>query len=31
VLSLRDHDGKPYAFTIAGMLDARSELVSAPT
>ena len=29
VLSLRDHAGKPYAFTVGGMLDARSELVSA--
>lgn len=29
VLSLRDHTGKPYAFTVDGLLDARSELVSA--
>lgn len=29
VLSLRDHTGQPYAFTVDGLLDARSELVSA--
>ncbi|MDP2433667.1 MAG: FtsX-like permease family protein [Pseudomonadota bacterium] len=29
VLSLRGYDGKPYAFTLAGVLDAESELVSA--
>ncbi|MDD5390457.1 MAG: FtsX-like permease family protein [Gallionellaceae bacterium] len=29
VLSLRGYDGKPYAFTLAGVLDADSELVSA--
>ena len=29
VLSLRAFDGRPYAFTVAGVLDADSELVSA--
>ncbi|MDO9224682.1 MAG: FtsX-like permease family protein [Pseudomonadota bacterium] len=29
VLSLRSFDGKPYAFTLVGVLDADSELVSA--
>lgn len=29
VLSLRSFDGKPYAFSLAGVLDADSELVSA--
>jgi len=29
VLSLRSFDGKPYAFTLAGVLEADSELVSA--
>jgi ABC-type lipoprotein release transport system permease subunit len=29
VLSLRAFDGRPYAFTVAGILDAESELVSA--
>jgi len=29
VLSLRDHTGMPYAFSVDGLLDARSELVSA--
>ena len=29
LLSLRDHAGRPYAFKVAGTLDARSELVSA--
>jgi ABC-type lipoprotein release transport system permease subunit len=29
VLSLRAFDGRPYAFTLAGVLDADSELVSA--
>lgn len=29
VLSLRDAAGKPFAFQLAGILDARSELVSA--
>jgi ABC-type lipoprotein release transport system permease subunit len=29
VLSLRDHAGRPYAFTVAGVLDTASELASA--
>ncbi len=29
VLSLRDHAGQPYAFTVQAVLDARSELASA--
>jgi ABC-type lipoprotein release transport system permease subunit len=29
VLSLRDHAGQPYAFSVDAVLDARSELVSA--
>jgi ABC-type lipoprotein release transport system permease subunit len=29
VLSLRDHAGQPYAFTIQAVLDARSELAAA--
>lgn len=29
VLSLRDHAGRPYAFTVAGVLDTTSELASA--
>lgn len=29
VLSLRDHAGQPYAFTVDAVLDARSELASA--
>lgn len=29
VLSLRDHTGRPYAFRVEAILDARAELVSA--
>ncbi len=29
VLSLRDHAGRPYAFSVAGVLDSASELASA--